>query len=256
MQLDERYRQIPMRQGRLSLGFLCTVAAFGLAAVHPAVAKERPSAGVREPVQQNGPAFRISADVQRFAQWATHSGDHQRLPFIVVDKINATASAFDAAGRHIRSTPVLLGMGIGDTFAPGVADMDMHQTQPWQRITPAGRFFAEEDLNLQGERVLWVDYDTAIAIHKLSAKRTKQRRHERIRSPSPTDNRITFGCINVPPAFYDQVVHPNFRAKGGIVYVLPDTMPMKSVFKSYDAPKASMNPAQQGISPVSTALGF
>jgi hypothetical protein len=134
---------------------------------------------------------------------------------------------------------VLLGIGVGDTFAPGVAQMDMHKTQPWQRITPAGRFFAEEDLNLEGETVLWVDYDTAIAIHKLPAKRTKQRRHERIRSANPADHRITYGCINVAPDFYDKVVHPNFRAKGGIVYVLPDTLPLKSVFKAYDVPTAS-----------------
>jgi hypothetical protein len=176
----------------------------------------------------------VSSEVQHIADWAVHSGDHARLPFIIVDKVNATATAFDASGKLIRTTPVLLGMGIGDTFPPGVMNMDMYHTQPWQRITPAGRFFAEEDLNLKGQRVLWVDYDSAIAIHKLPSKRTKQKRQERIVSPNPGDKRITYGCINVPAAFYDQVVHPNFRSKGGVVYVLPDSSPVKSVFKSYD----------------------
>jgi hypothetical protein len=189
----------------------------------------------------------VSRDVQHIAEWAVHSGDHQRLPFIIVDKVNATATAFDAAGRLIRKTSVLLGMGVGDAFPPGVVDMDMYQTQPWQRITPAGRFFADEDLNLKKQRVLWVDYDTGIAIHKLPTKKTSQKRHERIVSPNPADHRITYGCINVPPAFYDQVVHPNFRAKGGIVYVLPDSVPLKSVFKSYDVGgPASLPPTQQG----------
>jgi hypothetical protein len=176
----------------------------------------------------------LSADVQHVADWAVHSGDNKGMPFIIVDKVRAKAAAFDPTGKLLRSTPILLGMGVGDTFEPGVLQMDMHDTTPSQRITPAGRYVAEEDLNLAGERVLWVDYDAGIAIHKVPAKKTPQRRHERMRSSNPADHRITYGCINVPPAFYDQVVRRNFRAKGGIVYVLPDSAPVQTVFKSYD----------------------
>lgn len=198
----------------------------------------------------------VSRDVQHIAQWVVHSGDHTHLPFIVVDKINAVAAAFDATGRLIRTTPVLIGMGVGDTYAPGVASMDMYQTQPWQRITPAGRYFADEDRNLAGERVLWVDYDSGIALHKMPAKRTKQHRQQRMASPDPAEHRITYGCINVPAAFYDQVVHPNFGRKGGIVYVLPDSRSVKSVFNSYDVENlASSAPVQQSANdalPVAT----
>ena len=186
----------------------------------------------------------VSAEARQVADWAVHSGDHQRLPFIIVDKLNARALAFDATGRLLRTTPVLLGMGVGDTFAPGVTNMEMRETQPWQRITPAGRFVAEEGINLQGQAVLWVDYDNAIAIHKLPAKRTSQRRHERIASTNPADHRITYGCINVAPKFFDQVVRPHFGTRGGIVYVLPDTMPLKSVFKTPEI----------GTMPVTTAV--
>ena len=44
------------------------------------------------------------------------------------------------------------------------------------------------------------------------------------------DNRITFGCINVPDAFYSKSVRPRFQKKGGYVYVLPDTKPLETVF--------------------------
>jgi len=125
--------------------------------------------------------------------------------------------------------------------------MNMYDTQPWQRITPAGRFFAEEDLNLKGQRVLWVDYDTSIAIHKLPAKRTAQRRHERILSADPAQHRITYGCINVPPAFYEKVVHALFKRKGGMVYVLPESTPLKTVFKSYDVGDGTVSNAQQAV---------
>jgi hypothetical protein len=49
-------------------------------------------------------------------------------------------------------------------------------------------------------------------------------------SPTSDDNRITFGCINVPKAFYGNLLSPLFRKKGGYVYVLPDTKPIEEVF--------------------------
>jgi hypothetical protein len=189
----------------------------------------------------------VAIDVQHIADWAVHSGDHKGLPFIIVDKVNAQALAFDHRGALLQMTPVLLGIGVGDTFAPGVVELNMYDTQPWQRITPAGRFFAEEDRNLKGQRVLWVDYDTSIAIHKLPAKRTAQRRHERIVSSDPAQHRITYGCINVPPVFYDQVVHPLFKRKGGMVYVLPESTPLKAVFKSYDVGDGPVSNARQAV---------
>ena len=245
-----------MQRTRTFLAVLCAAAALCVASGPSVLAKSPLGARGSTSTKPIGELrdVAMSNDIAQFATWVTQSRDHQRLPFIIVDKQNAIASAFDTSGRHIRTTPVLLGIGVGDAFAPGVVEMDMHKTQPWQRITPAGRFFAEEDLDLQGDTVLWVDYDTSIAIHRLPAKRTKQRRHERIRSANPADHRITYGCINVLPDFYDKVVHPNFRSKGGIVYVLPDTMPLKSVFKSYDAPIASsVTRVQQSVTEVSAA---
>ena len=49
-------------------------------------------------------------------------------------------------------------------------------------------------------------------------------------TPTPDDNRITFGCINVPQAFYTRQLRPTFRRKGGYVYILPDTKPIEEVF--------------------------
>ncbi|MFD1844871.1 hypothetical protein ACFSAA_15975, partial [Sphingomonas qilianensis] len=53
---------------------------------------------------------------------------------------------------------------------------------------------------------------------------------QRMLSPTATDNRITFGCINVPAAFYGKTIRPLFQKKGGYVYVLPDTKPLEMVF--------------------------
>jgi hypothetical protein len=44
------------------------------------------------------------------------------------------------------------------------------------------------------------------------------------------DNRISYGCINVPAKFYDAVVVPAFTGTVGIVYILPETKPLKAAF--------------------------
>jgi hypothetical protein len=237
--------EFPKRMKRTAaiLGACTLLAALGLS---PAGAAADPAPQGSSPIGRAD--FRgetVSAEVRNIADWAVHSGDHHSLPFIIVDKVNAKAVAFDRYGMLIASTPVLIGMGVGDKFAPGVLQMDMYQTKPSQRITPAGRFFAEEGRNIQREVVLWVDYDAGIAIHKMPTKRTPQQRAERMVAPDPAEHRITYGCINVPAGFYDRAVRSHFRAKGGFVYVLPDSTPLKSVFNAYDLSPQPVTRARQ-----------
>ncbi len=49
------------------------------------------------------------------------------------------------------------------------------------------------------------------------------------------DNRISFGCINVPIPFFENIVSRAFTGTGGIVYVLPDVRTLRSVFTAYAA---------------------
>jgi hypothetical protein len=70
-----------------------------------------------------------------------------------------------------------------------------------------------------------------VALHPIpKGVSKKERRPQRMLSPTPDDHRITFGCINVPAAFYSKSVRPLFQKKGGYVYVLPDTKPLEVVF--------------------------
>jgi hypothetical protein len=55
----------------------------------------------------------------------------------------------------------------------------------------------------------------------------------RLATPNPLDNRISYGCINVPAAFYEGVVRPAFAVQGGVVYVLPDTETLAAIFPAY-----------------------
>ena len=231
----------------------------GTAPVASFAAQQQAEAAASAPARANLGSLRVSSEVRHIADWAVHSRDHSGLPFIIIDKVNARAVAFNAHGRVLRDAPVLIGMGTGDRYPPGVAEMDMYDLKPSQRITPAGRYFADEGRDLDGDRVLWVHYDSGVAIHKVPTKFTRQRRQERIRSATPTDNRITYGCINVPREFFRNVVASAFDGTRGIVYVLPETRPAQGVFGSYavppSGPQASSAVALTGPSSMDPGVG-
>lgn len=67
-------------------------------------------------------------------------------------------------------------------------------------------------------------------------------------APALLDNRISYGCINVPPEFFKNVVSPAFKSTNGIVYILPETRSPQSVFASYDVDeRARQRSASQGL---------
>jgi hypothetical protein len=127
----------------------------------------------------------------------------------------------------------LLGSTTGDESSPGVGDRELSEISPEERTTPAGRFVATFGWARGRERVLWVDYATAISLHPVVTGNRKQQRLKRLKSQTPDDNRITYGCINVPRRFYTKVVQPLFKDSTGIVYILPDTKPLTEVFLAF-----------------------
>jgi hypothetical protein len=56
-----------------------------------------------------------------------------------------------------------------------------------------------------------------------------QDRLKRIASSTVKDKRVSYGCINVPVAFYKSVVTPAFTGTEGIVYVLPEIRSARSL---------------------------
>jgi hypothetical protein len=63
--------------------------------------------------------------------------------------------------------------------------------------------------------------------------RAKDQRLQRLESPTPGDNRISFGCINVPVNFFDRIVNPTFKNSKGVIYVLPELRAMRDFFARY-----------------------
>ena len=175
-----------------------------------------------------------SADTQELANWIVATSDHRKLPFMIVDKVQAKVFMFDGKGQLRGAAPALLGLAKGDDSVPGIGTRKLSTIRPEERTTPAGRFVANLDKTPKGEEFLWVDYDTAFSLHRVVTSNAKERRTQRLASPSVEDNRISYGCVNVPAKFYDMVVSPSFTGTDGIVYVLPETRPARQVFGSFN----------------------
>lgn len=171
-----------------------------------------------------------SADTRRLVAWVSATGDSQGLPFLIIDKVAARVFAFDHHGRLLGVAPALLGAARGDDLVPGLADRPLSRIAPGERITPAGRFMAAPGANLSGKKILWIDYAAAISLHPVVPGTPAERRAQRLASPTAEDNRISFGCINVPVAFYDKVVRDLFASTVGVVYILPETRSLETVF--------------------------
>ena len=176
----------------------------------------------------------VSRDARHVADWVADSRDAKGFEFIIVDKKYARVYVFDTNARLRGSAPVLLGSARGDDSVPGIGSRPIAQVRPAERTTPAGRFVAERGRNTLGEDVIWVDYDAAVSMHRVRAANPKERRLERLATPAIIDNRISYGCINVPVAFYEAHIRPIFATRRVVVYVLPEVKSVQQVFGSYD----------------------
>lgn len=174
----------------------------------------------------------VSSAASEVTAWIRQTADNQGLPFLIVDKVNAQVLVFDPEGLLLGTAPALLGLTHGDVSPPGVGDRPLSAIGPADRITPAGRFVASMGENLGGKGILWIDYAAALSLHAVITTRPADRRLQRLATATPQDNRISFGCVNVPARFYEEIVRPAFTGTVGIVYILPESGALSDVFFS------------------------
>jgi hypothetical protein len=174
-----------------------------------------------------------SLDARKVANWVLASKDNSNMPFMIIDKKDARVFVFNQDGQLRGAAPALLGLSRGDVAVPGIGKRKLSTMLVNERTTPAGRFVASLDHNLHGEEILWIDYETAISLHRVHTNNAQEHRAERLSTPTTLDNRISYGCINVPVVFYVSVVSLAFTGTNGIVYVLPETLSLGQVFNLY-----------------------
>jgi hypothetical protein len=214
-------------------------------------------APIEAPQQSPVPGLRLadfrgeqpSRDALHVANWVVHTNNAKRQAFVIIDKKDARVYVFGPEGKLMDSAPALLGSARGDDSFPGIGDKPLAQIQPFEKTTPAGRFVAEPGRNANNEDIVWVDYDAAVSMHRIRPNNAKERRLERLATLTTDDNRISFGCVNLPVTFYENVLSPTVQKYGAIVYVLPEVKTPQQVFGSYDvlasAQQAAGKPAKR-----------
>lgn len=203
--------------------------------VAPVAAAAAPVLAVAAPRFADFKGEGASPDAVYVANWVADSHDNASLPFVVIDKKNTKVFLFDADGKLVAATPVLMGITVGDDTVEGVGGKPMSQVKENEKTTPAGRFIGEPGRNLTGEDVVWIDYHAAVSMHRVRIVDPKDRRLERLASPTTDDNRISYGCVNMPIAFFEKILKPVFDKSYGVIYVLPEQKTVQAVFgKAYD----------------------
>jgi len=183
----------------------------------------------------SGSGVPLASDAQDLVQWVLHQADHRGRPFAIVDKKQARIHVFDPAGALVGASAVLIGLTRGDRDAVvNMGERSVASLLPTERTTPAGRFDSEPGRNDKGEAIVWFDYDAALAIHRMRPAPAHERRPQRMVSSDPAERRITFGCIVVPVAFYEDVIAPTLGRRRGVVYVLPEEGALQALWRSAD----------------------
>jgi hypothetical protein len=209
------------------------------------------------PAPQRAPAVRLadfrgeqpSADARMMANWVLTTGDARKHAFVLVDKKDARVYVFAPDGTLKDSAPALLGAARGDDSFPGIGDKPLSAVRPEEKTTPAGRFVAEPGINAGNEDVVWVSYDLAVSMHRIRPLVAREHRLERLATLTTDDNRISFGCINLPVSFYEDVLSPTVHKHGAIIYVLPEVKTAQQVFGAYDVTDPQQFAAANKLAP-------
>lgn len=178
----------------------------------------------------------VSAQTRKLADWIVGRNDHKNSPFVVADKRAGTLCIFDANGKLVKMAPALFGKEKGDVF-----------TGKHSRVTPSGRFAVndtdvgpyaagEEERAANMGRAIDVtqhsDPEYMVAIHRLYLGNPSEERPVRLATRDPSDNRISYGCINLDEKVMDETLLPLFN-EGGVVYVLPETKEGEGAFSGF-----------------------
>lgn len=219
--------QACVQPGRLAAGLFCVIlnmgAILGMAAPASASALVEDGARAKQ-------LHALPSEANVTLAGILHHRDNHGLAFAIVDKKNARVYVFAADGSLRGSSAVLLGFAKGDDSVPGIGERKMSRIKPSERTTPAGRFEVEPGRNIQGDDIIWIDYEAAVSMHRVRTANQSERRLERLATPTVSDNRISYGCINVPAAFYNESLRDTLGANGGVVYVLPETRSLQAQF--------------------------
>lgn len=164
-----------------------------------------------------------SPEVKLAADWFVRNDSHRGLPFMIADKRNGFLYAFDARGTLLAKSPALFGKTRSDVLTDQQAALSMKQATDADRVTPAGLFQSwMREHGSYGKTLVLAEYaQSYFTIHRVYLGNPSENRLQRLLSPTAEDNRISYGCINVPAEFISRVI-PTYFSGPSQVIVLPE----------------------------------
>lgn len=125
------------------------------------------------------------------------------FPTLTVDKSLGKLIIYYPDTKSTVETPVLTGASKEDYLNLSIYNNDM----PHDSITPIGTYITHHMYSTKLEEPILsfiTGFTKIAAIHPLWMENPNQKRVNRLKSPTPFDNHITNGCINIDPKFFSR----------------------------------------------------
>lgn len=180
----------------------------------------------------------LSDQEKEASQMAAARGDRD---FLMVDKALGKILLFEQ-GQPVFSGPALTGESLSDELPAGELNQKFDNLYALNtKVTPAGRFTVARGYDKElGGPLLDVSEirgkDWGIAIHQVYLGTPSEHRDIRIKSPSPDDKHISFGCINVTPSAIKYLLREIPESGSFPLYILPEDVTQTA---AYFAPPTS-----------------
>lgn len=147
-------------------------------------------------------------------------------PYILVDKPNATGYVIGADHRIQAKFPVLLGRVRGDH--PNTVNVRVDSPSSQGATTPAGVFrlsrkqLTDRDLEEYNDNIFRLEGPGAggNSIHE-TWRGELGMREQALATPTPEDNRVSWGCVNVSRDIFES--HVKQLPSGTLVWITPES---------------------------------
>lgn len=166
----------------------------------------------------------LSPNAQTVANWVAENAEPNEIS-LILDPASGTLYVMKG-GKVVADSPALYGAkGVG-SFPGGSMEAAAKADLPTEekKVTPAGRFsleFTQNDPDYGTSITFAQTGDYRLAVHRVYQGNPAERRAERLKSGRSDDKMVSFGCINVSDAFYDEVLKKFDYSGKAFAYLLP-----------------------------------
>lgn len=185
----------------------------------------------------------ISNDANALVSFVEATADHDNKPYLIADKKSGVIHVMSADHKVIKSSSALYGRESGDSMGVGKTPSGAFTIKITKAPQSYGGDIAQFASIKEGE----------YSVHRMINVKG-QERGKRIASTDPSVKRISDGCVNVPPEFYNAYI-----SKGEVhkIYVLPEEQTVADTFytEAYNKMRAEQVNLYQQVGDVVGARG-